>query len=196
MRLLPAILVALTACWAPSLAPSGEEEGSEEGAPSFVADGLVVGAEVGVEGVPLSEGRVLVERAWTPGEKVEVVGRRRRVIGTAPATPRCVLLFRTGVGNSAPDTIRFDAAGQRLELTWASGRVQRVDAWRGELIEDAEGTPMPLAAARPAPVPASCPAESAAGPALVAPDGYRHLVLEGPITERSGETNWRLAMFR
>ncbi|MCB9780301.1 MAG: hypothetical protein H6742_17170 [Alphaproteobacteria bacterium] len=66
------LLPLLLACWAPELAPAGDD--GEDGVPRvdviFVDGGIVVPADVEADGAHLPEDRVLVERAWSPGEDV------------------------------------------------------------------------------------------------------------------------------
>ncbi|MCK6506244.1 hypothetical protein L6R53_23205 [Myxococcota bacterium] len=186
------------ACWAPELAPAGpgEGEGGEAGgALVFVDGGLIAPAEVGAEGVALTEGRTLVPRPWTPGEEVELRGAGLRAHRVAPAAPACVLLFRLGLGDQPPTAVDFAADpggdGGLLRIERGAREALVVEPWRGEAAQGWTG-----AAPRvEVPLPASCPGERVAGPALRGPGGQL-VVVEGPFQERSGETGWRIAAWR
>ncbi len=194
---MPLLLVwLLIACWAPELAPPGGDAGEDASGLIFVDGGVVVPADAGAEGIALTEGRVLIGRTWAPGERIEVMGRKRRLEGVGPDHPRCVLLYRVGVGSAAPTDVRFDASGDQMRITRDDGRIELHDAWRGDELPPDTAAAFPSAPPRRAPVPAGCPAEAAARTAVVAPDGHRHAVIEGPLQEASGETNWRVAVFR
>lgn len=190
MPLLAWIAALPLACWAPELLPPGEGP-SLPGDPGvvFVEGGLILPEEAEADGQRLTEGRVLLERAWTPNEEVELSTGGQRVRARAPATPTCALLFRVGLGDVAPTALGL--SGEVLTVTRPGRDPMAVGAWQGEPRDWPSDAGEALA---PTELSSSCPTESPTA-AYSLPQG-RRLVLEGPFTERSGETTWRLALFR
>ncbi|MCB9781289.1 MAG: hypothetical protein H6742_22165 [Alphaproteobacteria bacterium] len=189
------LLPLLLACWAPELAPAGDD--GEDGVPRvdviFVDGGIVVPADVEADGAHLPEDRVLVERAWSPGEDVEILGRARRVLATAPDVPQCVMLFRVGIGSEPPRSLAWaEPDGGTLRMERVFGDLVIVDSWQGQPVRS---DPVPDDAEL-VPVPAGCPTESAAEQGVLHPDGKRIAVVEGPFQERSGDVGWRVAVYR
>jgi WD40 repeat protein len=98
--------------------------------PAFVRGAVIVH---GGEGRVLSDGRVLQERSWRPGEVIE--GR------SAPERAECVRLFSVPLGNigasmergaAAPDTaLAFHPDGTTLAVGTVVGEVLLLDAWTG-----------------------------------------------------------------
>lgn len=194
-RPLPWLMLCLS-CWAPELAPPGgvgaDATGPADPGLRFVEGGVVVPGEVGAEGIPLTEGRVLVPRSWRPGREVEVLGSLQRALAVAPSQAACVLLYRVGVGGQAPTAVAFSDDGRRLRIERDRRDPLVVDAWLGD---EVDGGGFVAAEGATSPMPPRCPGDQVHGPALVGPD-HRYAVIEGPFAEPSGETGWRVAVFR
>jgi len=184
------LLWALIACWAPELAPPGPSE-ALPGDPGviFVEGGLILPGAVEGGGRALTEGRSLWTQRWSPGEELDLATGGLRVRARAPAQAACVLLFRVGLGDVPPQTLGL--VGEVLTVQRPGREAMALDTWQGEArpLPTEEGAPLPSAE-----LPAACPAESATQ-VWALPEG-RRLAIEGPFTERSGETAWRLAVFR
>lgn len=92
-----------------------------------------------VEGRALGSGRILVDWAWTPGERVTVGGRT----ATAPHTAECAPLFAVDLGDASagvalggdtPDTaLAFAPDGERLAVGTALGELWLLDGFTGEV---------------------------------------------------------------
>ncbi len=118
-------VLALLACSTPA-PPVGEL--------IFVRDGVLApagpGREVGAE-------LRLTERAWSPGEQVDLAG----FTSLAPATASCVPLYSVplgdvsrlvAMGGAAPDTaLALSPDGERLAIGSYTGMVVVVDGWTG-----------------------------------------------------------------
>jgi hypothetical protein len=123
------LLLLLAACSPPS--PPAE--------PVFVRDGVML--EHPVDGArPLPDHRWLLDRAWSPGERV-TLGNEALV---APRRAECVPLFHVGLGTvdrrvaadgAAPDTaLAFSPDGERLAVGSYLGDLLVLDAWSGEVL--------------------------------------------------------------
>lgn len=184
------LLSALIACWAPEVLPPGQE-GAIPGDPGviFVEGGLILPEAVEGGGRALTEGRTLWTQAWSPGEELDLSTGGQRVRARAPSQAACVLLFRVGLGDVPAETLGL--VGEVLTVQRPGREAMALGTWLGETrappIE--VGAPLP-----PTTLPTSCPAESATQ-VYTLPEG-RRLAIEGPFIERSGETAWRLAIFR
>ncbi len=123
-----ALLLAAVACGPTEVAPDAELV--------FVRDGVL--APPGSGGQPAGAFE-WVERAWTPGEAVQV----GRAAGVAPRIPECVGLFSVelgdvarlvAMGGAAPDTaLAFSPDGARLAVGSYRGEILVLDAWTGEV---------------------------------------------------------------
>lgn len=101
--------------------------------PTFVRDGILLAEG---DGRALPDGRVLVERAWSPGDEVDGA--------VAPRVAECVPLFQVPLGDvsrhvlmggGAPDTaLAFSPDGSRLAVGDYTGQLLVVDAWTGEVL--------------------------------------------------------------
>ncbi len=108
-----------------------------EGELVFVRDGVLA---PGASGQDVGGGRVLVERAWSPGESVSLAG----LTATAPARAECVTLFSqdlgdvarlVAMGGAAPDTaLAWSPDATRLAVGSYRGDVLVLDGWTGEVI--------------------------------------------------------------
>jgi len=107
----------------------------------FVRGGVVVeGPLQEVDGVPLSDDRVLVPKAWSPGEPLAIGGRA----GVAPRVPECLPLASVPLGDvsaaaaagaPAPDTaLAWSPDASRLAVGTALGEVLVVEGHRGEVL--------------------------------------------------------------
>ena len=65
----------------------------------FVPGGVVVDGGIEATGTALTDGRTLVEKVWSPGESVKIVGKSGVAEGTAPGQPTCLALFYLGLGD-------------------------------------------------------------------------------------------------
>ena len=100
----------------------------------FVRGGIIAPAG---EGTPLADGRVYQDRAWTPGETVEIGG----ITGTAPVLAECAPLYQVtlgdvsrliAMGGEAPDTaLRWSPDGRWLGVGTYDGELIVVDGWTG-----------------------------------------------------------------
>lgn len=178
------MLLLLLGCWAPTLAPPGPQVLAQ---PLFVRGGLLL-PEAVPGSRPLPDGRAYLPRGWQPGERLELELDGAWVRATAPEQPACELVFRVGLGDRPPASLRVDDDALLIE------RAERpplcLDAWLG--LERPEGCAAP-APASPTTLPPGCPAERPTQAWALPSD--RLLALEGPFTEPSGETAWRLALF-
>ena len=86
-------------------------------------------------------GGVLVERAWAPGEQVEVAG----VVHTAPPAPQCEALFAVALGdaratvaagNFPEAALAFSPDGARLAVGTEEGALRVLDAWTGAVLAE------------------------------------------------------------
>lgn len=102
----------------------------------FVRDGIVVPSR-DVEGTAVGGNRTLVNRAWSPGERVSVGG----IEGTAPIRPECLPLFHvplsdvsrlTAASGVAPNSaVAFSPDGTRLAIGSHQGDLVVVNGWTG-----------------------------------------------------------------
>ena len=104
----------------------------------FVRGGLIAPAG-SAEGRALSDGRVWVERPWTPGETVSLGGLQ----GVAPRQAECAPLFSSplgdvsrlvAMGGEAPDTaLAWSPDGTLLAVGAYTGELVVLDGWTGEV---------------------------------------------------------------
>lgn len=139
MNLLPLLtLLSPLACSRPP--PPGDGE------LVFLRDGVLLPAPVeGVEGRTLPGGRVLLERPWSPGQRIDVGGDAGGRVGTAPARAECATLWQVALGDvsrlvamggDAPDTAMAFSPGDGRFLAVGSyrGEVLVLDGWTGEVM--------------------------------------------------------------
>lgn len=94
---------------------------------TFVRQGVVTPG-VGSAGQPLPDGRILLDRDWTPGQPVVFDGLR----ATAPGQPDCVEIARVAVPEATTET-GVAVVGNDVLLSLPSGTVRVVDGWRGRI---------------------------------------------------------------
>ncbi len=157
----------------------------------FVPGGVVVDGGIEAGGTALTDGRALIERPWTPGETVRIVGESGTAEGVAPAEPRCLALFYLGLGDAPDSTIRFSTDGTVVAVDNKYGR-RLVDGWRGQPIE---GLGPDTFVSTVAPVPERCTGSIPVTTSIAAPDGIRVAAVEGPIPE-GDEVGYRLTIYR
>lgn len=105
----------------------------------FVRGGVVAPSHA-AQGRSLPADRVLLTRAWQPGQRLSLGG----LTATAPARAECVPLFHrelgdvrrlVAMGGAAPDTaLAFSPAGDRLAVGTYLGEVLVLDAWSGAVL--------------------------------------------------------------
>lgn len=115
----------------------GCEEPPPPGELVFVRGGVIAPSG---EGRALPGGRVLVERAWTPGDRVSLGGLE----ATAPQMAECLPLFHAplgdvsrliAMGGEAPDTaLAWSPDATRLAVGAYTGELVVVDGWSGQEI--------------------------------------------------------------
>jgi hypothetical protein len=176
------LIPVLVACSAPELAPAGMD---------FVPGGVVVDGGIEAKGTSLSDGRTLIEQAWTSGEAVRIVGKSGTAEGVAPAAPVCLALFYLGLGDAPNSTLGFSADGTQVAVDNRYGR-RLVDSWRGQPVE---GLGPEGFVSTEAQVPQRCTGSIPVTTAIASPDGKRIAAVEGPIPEGS-EVGYRLTVYR
>jgi len=103
--------------------------------------GAVLSPAAGDDGQPVAGGRRLVDRAWSPGDTVQLDG----LTGTAPARAECVALFHADLGDvarliamggEAPNTaLAFSPGlGDRLAVGSYLGELLVLDGWTGDVL--------------------------------------------------------------
>lgn len=157
----------------------------------FVPGGVVVDGGIEATGTALTDGRTLVDKVWSPGESVKIVGKSGVAEGTAPGQPTCLALFYLGLGDAPDSALQVSADGAVVVVENKYGR-RAVDSWRGQEAPDpgAEGL-----TATPAEVPSRCQGPIPVTTAIATPDGQRVVAVEGPIAEGS-EVGYRLTIYR
>lgn len=131
-------LLLLLSC-SPRSTPS--TQGGPAGALAFVRHGVVTTGPAPDGARTLPDGSHLVERAWQPGESVELGG----LSAIAPARAECVPLFQVDLGDvsrlvamggEGPDTALAWSPGEgaRVAVGTANGEVLVVDGWTGEVV--------------------------------------------------------------
>ena len=110
-------------------------------APLTFVRGGALAPDGAAEGRAVGGGRVLVERAWTPGEQVTVGDAS----GVAPRQPECVALFHVDLGDISrvvamggafpTSAVAFSpAGGDRVAVGTQRGEVIVADGWTGDVL--------------------------------------------------------------